>query len=460
MAEQAVSLMDPPTNRGKRKILIDQGSDATDDANEVPDNVTIDLTFQEQSRNKRQKFVNNDNHDEHAGLDESDQAHQSPQPDRPETTLPADQFDPPLAVSPLAEEDNIFVTEYPQISTVLSEARIAAGIYSAAALFRKPNAMTKKYTRPPMSKLFADLELTPEDFLQLQAQAKNYMLEETRPERRDCVGNRAKGDTDMNRLKLFHCVREFLEPGLGTFYFGPNSEGSGRRKWSWPEDANKVIAAVTPLLRRMVTNERQRQYANESRKTSGKKKAEKEISPVVEPVAVQDEATQSLDPILEYGVSAKDDTSELQQPDTAADTLVLQFIVMESNSESNQRHVVARFDCPASMCDTYASLQSYVYTAIAVPETQAAESDVLNTTTCFLPEPLPTSSTIEATGQDVELVPPVPAHVVPSISAFLPSCGLWTMQDEADWSNAVEEARNTVWMEQVLKIVVETPVTL
>lgn len=51
----------------------------------------------------------------------------------------------------------------------------AAGVHSAAALFRPPSDSSKKYTRPPMSKLFASLELTPEDFLYLQAAAKSTL---------------------------------------------------------------------------------------------------------------------------------------------------------------------------------------------------------------------------------------------------------------------------------------------
>ncbi|KAL9101978.1 MAG: hypothetical protein Q9187_009178 [Circinaria calcarea] len=35
----------------------------------------------------------------------------------------------------------------------------------------------------------------------------------------------------------------------------------------WPTHEKEIIAAVTPLLRRMVTNERQRQYAVETRKS-------------------------------------------------------------------------------------------------------------------------------------------------------------------------------------------------
>ncbi|PYH47677.1 DUF3431 domain-containing protein [Aspergillus saccharolyticus JOP 1030-1] len=152
----------------------------------------------------------------------------------------------------------------------LSEAR-AVGLHSAAALFRQPSS-NKKYTRPPMSKLFASLELSPENFLHLQAAAKAYMLDDLHPERRDCVGQRGKGDTEMVKLRLWNCVRHFLEgEGHGERFFGEDvvNEGMGPRTYIWPRDQQKIIALVIPLLRRMVTNERQRQYAVETRKGGG-----------------------------------------------------------------------------------------------------------------------------------------------------------------------------------------------
>ncbi|KAF9894304.1 hypothetical protein FE257_007807 [Aspergillus nanangensis] len=152
----------------------------------------------------------------------------------------------------------------------LSDAR-AVGLHSAAALFRQPSA-NKKCTRPPMSKLFLSLELSAENFLHLQAAAKNYMLDDAHPERRDCVGQRGKGDTDMVKLRLWNCVRHFLEAeGHGERFFGENvmNEGRGPRTNVWPRDQQQIIALVRPLLRRMVTNERQRQYAVETRKGGG-----------------------------------------------------------------------------------------------------------------------------------------------------------------------------------------------
>ncbi|KAJ5122800.1 Mitochondrial carrier protein RIM2 [Penicillium atrosanguineum] len=164
--------------------------------------------------------------------------------------------------------DNMDIRSAPPSS--LSEAR-AVGVHSAAALFRQPSS-NKKYTRPPMSKLFSSLELSPENFLHLQAAAKGYMLDDDHPERRECVGQRGKGDTEMVKLRLWNCVRNFLEAeGNGERFFGEDvvNEGMGPRTYIWPRDQQKIISLVIPLLRRMVTNERQRQYAIETRKGGG-----------------------------------------------------------------------------------------------------------------------------------------------------------------------------------------------
>lgn len=140
---------------------------------------------------------------------------------------------------------------------------------SATALFRSPSASSKKYTRPPMSKLFTSLELGPENFLHLQAAAKAYMLDPDHPERGDCVGQRGKGDSELVKVRLWNCAAYFLDKeGHGQAHFGEpvlGDEGQ-TRSMIWPRDRSRIIGAVIPLLRRMVTNERQRQYAVETRK--------------------------------------------------------------------------------------------------------------------------------------------------------------------------------------------------
>ena len=91
-----------------------------------------------------------------------------------------------------------------------------------------------------MSKLFTSLELTAEQFLHLQSAAKAYMLDPNHPERGDCVGNRGRGDTDMVKLKLFACVKSFLEDeGWGARCFTDEVVGGKFRKLKWPQMKNK-----------------------------------------------------------------------------------------------------------------------------------------------------------------------------------------------------------------------------
>jgi hypothetical protein len=157
--------------------------------------------------------------------------------------------------------------------------RPPASVHAAAALFRPPSTSSKKYTRPPMSRLFSSLHLPPEEFLHLQSAAKTYMLADNHPERRDCVGQRGKTDSDMVKLKLWNCVQVFLDQeGNGEKFFGANARKAdtedGARSMTWPDDAQQIIRTCIPLLRRMVTNERQRRYAVESRKGGGDNRRE------------------------------------------------------------------------------------------------------------------------------------------------------------------------------------------
>ena len=91
-----------------------------------------------------------------------------------------------------------------------------------------------------MSKMFMSLQLDPELFLQMQAAAKAYMLDPAHPERGQCVGSRGKGDTDIVKLKLFGCVKSFLEnEGWGERCFGEDAPGAPRRTVKWPKSSTK-----------------------------------------------------------------------------------------------------------------------------------------------------------------------------------------------------------------------------
>lgn len=91
-----------------------------------------------------------------------------------------------------------------------------------------------------MSKIFTSLEVTPEQFLHLQAAAKVYMLDENYPERSQSVATKSRGGSDMIKLNLFECVRRFLEDeGWGKRYFGEDAPSGESRRLKWPQMKNK-----------------------------------------------------------------------------------------------------------------------------------------------------------------------------------------------------------------------------
>lgn len=152
---------------------------------------------------------------------------------------------------------------------------------SAAVLFREPSEKSKKYSRPPLGKVFTSLELAPEAFLRLQNAAKNYMLSDEFPERRDVVGHKKhNNNNDQAKLKLYQCVEDFLQQdGTGEKFFGHSANvdvpDAPPRTFFWPDDRSRIAKALMPLLRKMVTNERQRVYAAETRKQDPTKAGDK-----------------------------------------------------------------------------------------------------------------------------------------------------------------------------------------
>jgi hypothetical protein len=169
-----------------------------------------------------------------------------------------------------------------------------AGPDPSNALFRKvPLAPAKKYTRPPTKDVFQSLRIGTEEWVRLEAEAKAFMLDETHPERQAGVGNRGAVPTNDTKIQLFKTVQKFLAEGAGECYFGVgvggNVEGTRNReeegeeevedRWIYPQDEDRLIGLLTPLMRRMVTNERQRQYARRTRQGGvGSKNVESEKS--------------------------------------------------------------------------------------------------------------------------------------------------------------------------------------
>jgi hypothetical protein len=309
----------------------------------------------------------------------------------------------------------------------------AAGVHSAAALFRPASDSSKKYTRPPMSKLFTSLELSPENFLYLQAAAKQYMLNADYPDRQACVGNRGRGDNEMVKARMYQCVREFLETeNWGEKYFGekapPPNDGEANappqpRRYIWPRDRDRIIALCTPLLRRMVTNERQRQYAIETRKGGNKQ----------DKLPDADENNNNTTP-------TDQDTNDL------------------SPSNHHHHHFDSRLENPTtSTVPTY-----HLY--LLAPETNHLLRDRISFS---MQESFSWQWLIDTLLSNwcnaLQLVQPPSDIAADILEQFtikvLVSSGLTTVCGEEEWVLAVRDISQTVWLDNIVKVVVECPAT-
>lgn len=106
------------------------------------------------------------------------------------------------------------------------------------------------------------------------------MLDTAHPERQSCVGNRANGPTNDTKINLYKTVQRFLESDIGARFFDTRlvEEDFGER-WVYPRDETALISLLTPLMRRMVTNERQRQYARKTRAAMQQQSQSRDQSP-------------------------------------------------------------------------------------------------------------------------------------------------------------------------------------
>ena len=228
--------------------------------------------------------------------------------------------------------------------------------HSAAVLFREPSAKSKKYSRPPLGKVYTSLELAPEVFLRLQSAGKEFMLDPTHPDRSEVVGCRSHtGGPDVAKLKLFNCVEEFLGvAGNGELFFGheagPDFPGAPSRTMFWPEDAQKIIKFCMPLMRKMVTNERQRQYAATTRK-SGAQKESAEPSAIDEMEMAQD----AMDAAQEH----EEVEEKVMRSDAVAEGVNLIVNVMSHNGTSMTR-LIPRFLLSPNVATNLTALRSEV----------------------------------------------------------------------------------------------------
>lgn len=263
-----------------------------------------------------------------------------------------------------------------------------------------------------MSKVYTSLELNPEKFLELQAAAKAYMLDPDHPDRRECVGQRGKGDSEVVKMKLWNTVARFLDQeGHGDSHFGSQVLGEQglKRSMVWPQDKSRIIGTVMPLLRRMVTNERQRQYAVETRKggssstTRSSEKAKTERASSEDPRHLVED-----DLVKPAGSTPKSNASQLGATLQYYDQVQLRFNVIRNNQRISPPYDLTAKECP--------DLQ-----------------------TVFL-KALPYLS-----GR---------SHNGLQISVLTPS-GLTLIQDDDGWVQALNKVGQVEWMDNEMKVLIE-----
>jgi hypothetical protein len=259
-----------------------------------------------------------------------------------------------------------------------------------------------------MSKLFTSLELTAEQFVHIQAAAKVYMLDPEHPDRANCVGSRGATDTDMVKLKLVDCVNSFLEnEGWGQKLWGAGPDydnGLENRRLRWPQMRSKIITLVMPLMRRMVTNERQRVYAKQTR--AAKASTPRSMSQGGhDPTLVDHEDSQ----MTEHPQSGRGKSSAIQYR--------VNFVLPGDPQSLLYSTTLSSVDCPV-----YSSLLSQVRSILA--------------------EPL---------GQQV---PRRNMYKFASLKALIPT-GLVAVDTVDEWDDAVQAVTEAVWMEGIVRVVVQ-----
>lgn len=303
---------------------------------------------------------------------------------------------------------------------------------SAAILFREPSEKSKKYSRPPLGKLFNTLELSVEAFLEVQNAAKDFMLDENHPERREVVGYKKSNiNNDVAKLKLWNCVDEFLRlENVGEKFFGHqvniNTPEAPVRTFFWPQDHQRIIRLLMPLLRKIITNERQRVYAAKSRKSTPKTGRQEPQDD--DPLNVVEDAEVGG---CEFAIPADAVTDCPQQVGIdpalrAAATTASE--VMDQDGQPRQDRPVSILVNIISGDDQHRLTPEFVLSSDSVP-------------------------TVEVLTHKLEQHYNHPLESI-TINAWLPQ-GLFRISENSDWTMACMMVCTTPWMDNQLKIVVE-----
>lgn len=288
---------------------------------------------------------------------------------------------------------------------------------NTAVLFREAGPNARKYSRPPIAKMFQSLELVPENFLKLQNDAKAWILDPAHPERRDIIGEkRMTGGQDLARIRLWSVVEKYLKEGAGEHYFGHAAVTPGFvRTIFWPEDSAELTRQMMPLMRKMVTNERQRVYAAESRKEKARI-AELNHMPPMPTMSMT-----TVDPAMHAMVSpAGVGDMPTMPPSTQIMTNIVRF-----DERGEFKRMMPRFNINPDVCTSVAGVVNEIKSKINEPATTQNYPEMLQVN-------LDVRCNIKVWTQD----------------------GLTGIETDADWLVALLTAEGTEWMDGEVRILV------
>lgn len=284
---------------------------------------------------------------------------------------------------------------------------------NTAVLFREVGENARKYSRPPMAIMFQNLELVPENFLKLQNDAKTYMLDPAHTDRRDVIGERRQhGGQDLARIRLFNITEAYLNGGAGERFFGHSAITPGYvRTLFWPENSPEIIRQMMPLLRKLVSNERQRLYAAENRKEKARK---------AELYTLPDPPVPEPPPTIDLTSPVRPRFYDL--PDLPDSTrLIVNIVRIDERGEF--KRLVPRFGLNPDICTSVAAMFHEITIKLAeMRPTHPVLLDVNLTVRCA----------IKAWTQD----------------------GLVDIETDADWLVALLTAEGTEWMDGEVRILV------
>lgn len=346
-----------------------------------------------------------------------------------------------------ATSDRMTIDDDPDLSAAPSTPQLQS---PASLLFREPSSKSRKHSRPPLGKVFSSLELAPENFLKLQTAAKAFMLDEAHPERRDVVGNKnTVTGSDLAKLNLWKCVEEFLSAhGYGEKYFAPGAgdgiPGAPPRSLFWPRDSQNIIRLMMPLMRKMVTNERQRLYAAATRKQgSVKESGDQQHSPLA--AAVDDSMLSSDDRAADSSIIRpdQDNEPEEEQPPT---------------QEVRQEDLSTHLSTPPQLTTKFK--QSIVLYVNVVSNTGGALRRVIPRFT-LTPEAAPSLSTLLTEVEKKCIAHSASTDGValgregrPIVKVWLTD-GLVTVVEDGEWMVALLSAGVVDWMDGEVRVLVE-----